>query len=181
MGTRALYGFEKNSVKKTTYNHFDGYIDGGLGETIIKFVKAHSVEELNKMFDKIRMVDDSIKPTSDDVRKCAKYSDFSVSEQSIEDWYCLLRGTQGDLYVYETEFDLMYKHTDTSGLDYGYIINLDNNTLEFYYYLIEFYNKDNDEKANPFITSISFDEIHNNTVYDIVKKVESINKKRLGY
>ena len=51
MGTRGLYGFRKNGVDKTTYNHFDSYPDG-LGADVIESLKKDWEKEIEKYGDK---------------------------------------------------------------------------------------------------------------------------------
>jgi len=56
MGTRGVYGFERDGVKKITYNHYDSY-PSALGKDVVSFIKKHSVDDLNKIFDNIFLVD----------------------------------------------------------------------------------------------------------------------------
>lgn len=134
MGTRGIYGFRKNEVDKLTYNHYDSYPEG-LGRNVVEFIGNHTIEELNKIYDKIIMVDNEDTPTEEQIKECEKYADIDVSEQSLEDWYCLLRNSQGDLFAYD---DLRYMIDnadfilDSLFCEYGYIINLDTNRLEIY-------------------------------------------------
>ena len=106
MGTRGLYGLRKNGEDKLTYNHFDSYPDW-LGSKVFEFCKETSIEEMNKIFDNIILVDENAKPTRTQIVECIKYYDDSVSKQSVEDWYCLLRNTQGDLNVYKDGLQYM--------------------------------------------------------------------------
>lgn len=135
MGTRGLYGFRKNGVDKTTYNHFDSYPDV-LGKNILSFISEHGYE-MNKIFDNIIMVDETNFPSDEQIGECKKYLDDSVGEQTEEDWYCLLRNTQGDLFPY-AEDGLKYMIDnqdfilDSLWCEYAYIINLDTNKLEFW-------------------------------------------------
>ena len=135
MGTRGLYGFRKNGEDKLTYNHFDSYPDW-LGSKVVEFCKETSIEEMNKIFDNIILVDENAKPTRTQIVECIKYYDDSVSKQSVEDWYCLLRNTQGDLNVYKDGLQYMIDNQefikDSLFCEYAYIINLDTNCLEFY-------------------------------------------------
>ncbi len=62
MGTRGVFGFHKDGVDKITYNHYDSY-PTCLGEEVKKFIINHPVEELNKIFKRIKLVND--KKTSD--------------------------------------------------------------------------------------------------------------------
>jgi hypothetical protein len=138
MGTRGLYGFRKNGVDKTTYNHFDSYPDG-LGADVINFIKKHSVDELEKFYDRIQMVQELATPTKEEIKTCvdAGLCDLSVSKQSTNDWYCLLRKIQGDLdALYNSPVAYMIDNSDfikdSLFCEYAYIINLDENVLEYY-------------------------------------------------
>jgi hypothetical protein len=142
MSTRGLYGVRKNGVDKCTYNHFDSY-PSGLGSDVVRFCANNSVEELNKFFDNIVLVlEDSI-PTESQIKECQKagYVDLSVSSQSNDDWYCLLRNLQGNFKEYQKCIDSNSKIYMTDSIDfiqdslfceYAYIINLDDEVLEFY-------------------------------------------------
>lgn len=135
MGTRGLYGFRKNGEDKLTYNHFDSYPDW-LGRKVVEFCKETSIEEMNKIFDKIVLVDENVKPTRTQILECIKYYDNSVSTQSVEDWYCLLRDAQGNLNAYKDGLEYMIDNQefikDSLFCEFAYIINLDTNCLEFY-------------------------------------------------
>ena len=138
MGTRGLYGFRKNEQDKTSYNHFDSYPEG-LGADVLKFIRNHSIEEMNEFYDRIIMVDQRITPTYKQKENCIKngFVNLSVSNQSENDWYCLLRNLQGELEkLYECEFPYMIDDSDfikdSLFCEYAYIINLDTNVLEFY-------------------------------------------------
>lgn len=142
MGTRGLYGVRKNGVDKCTYNHWDSY-PSCLGSNVVKFCADNTVENLNKFFDNIILVlEDSI-PTETQIKECQKagYVDLSVSTQSNDDWYCLLRNLQGNFKEYQKCIESNSKIYMTDGIDfiqdslfceYAYIINLDDEVLEFY-------------------------------------------------
>ena len=135
MGTRGLYGFRKNGIDKTTYNHWDSYPDC-LGRTMVEFCQTTSFEEMNKIFDRIVLVDEHTKPTKTQVKECIEYYDGSVSVGSPEDWYCLLRGAQGEPNVYKNGLKYMIDNHDfvkeSLFCEYAYIINLDEECLEFW-------------------------------------------------
>jgi hypothetical protein len=135
MGTRGLYGFRKNGIDKLTYNHFDSYPDC-LGGTMVEFCKTTSLKEMNEIFDKIVLVLEHTVPTQTQVKECIEYYDSNVSVGSPEDWYCLLRGAQGNPNVYKHGFKYMIdSHNfieDSLFCEYAYIINLDEECLEFW-------------------------------------------------
>lgn len=135
MGTRGLYGFRKNGEDKLTYNHWDSYPDC-LGDTMVKFCKETSVEEMNEIFDRIVLVYEKDTPTDEQIAECVKYFNDSVGSQAVDDWYCLIRDGQGNPDVYKNGLRYMIDNhgfiNDSLFCEYVYIINLDNNTLEFY-------------------------------------------------
>lgn len=142
MGTRGLFGLRKNNVDKVTYNHFDSYPEG-LGMTMIRFCKNHSIRELNECYDKIIMVDKESKPTKDQIEWARNIGIVGslVGSQSKSDWYWLLRELQGDPeLIYRTIVNdgkcfMIDDHDfikDSLWCEYAYIINLDDNCLEFW-------------------------------------------------
>lgn len=135
MGTRGCYGFRKNGVDKLTYNHFDSYPDY-LGEIMVKFCKETSLKELNEIFDKIILIDEMGKPTTEQIEECKEYYDGTVSNQTPDDWYCLLRNAQGNPNAYKNGLKYMNDCgdfiKDSLFCEYAYIINLDTNCLEFW-------------------------------------------------
>lgn len=136
MGTRGVIGFVKNGELKVAYNHWDSYPEC-LGIVALDFAVRYSVDDLNEMCDRLEVIDTDIPPTEDQIQKCrdAGTVNLSVSERSENDWYCLLRGAQGDFESY-VELGLI---PDSSGFmkdslfcEWGYVINLDDKTLDVY-------------------------------------------------
>ena len=74
------------------------------------------------------------KPTLKDIQRLQKYTDLKVSNQSIYDWYCLLRLTQGSFY-HLLHSGYLINHVDADGIpmmeEYAYILNLDQMTLDY--------------------------------------------------
>lgn len=139
MSTRGLMGIRKKGETKAQYNHFDSYISG-LGKDIIDTInsidKDKRLEVLNNTFDNIILLNEDDK-ISDEVKQyCITngVTDTSVSNGSLDDMYCLLRKTQGDLDLYINGFKYMLNGNnfinDTLFCEYAYIINLDTNTLD---------------------------------------------------
>lgn len=135
MGTRGLWGFRYERKDKLTYNHYDSY-PTGLGEAIRKFVKSHSIADMKKIATKIELVDSQSKPTAEQIEACSEWTDLSVSNQSTEDWYCLLRNAQGEPEAYASGLKYMIDSQDfikdSLFCEYAYIINLDTEKVEFY-------------------------------------------------
>lgn len=142
MGTRGLYGFRKDGIDKTTYNHYDSY-PGSLGCSVAELCAFATPEMLEKIYDSIVLIDEDVPPTPEQIKQCvdAGYYDSSVSNQSKQDWYCLLRNLQGELEEYKknatagrTTFmaDNRDFIKDSLFCEYAYIINLDTQKIEFY-------------------------------------------------
>lgn len=137
MSTRGAYGFHKGGVDKITYNHFDSY-PRILGREIVEFCRSTTIEEMNEIFDRIILVDEMQPATKEQQEECIKlgYLDLTVSAQTPADWYCLLRGAQGDLGAYKRGLrymiDYSYFLKESLFCEWAYIINLDTNQLEVY-------------------------------------------------
>lgn len=135
MGTRGVFGFHRNGIDKIMYNHYDSY-PSGLGKAVVEFVKKHSITELNTIFDRIEMIGGDQLPTQEQVKECEPYTDLSVSDQSVNDWYCLLRNAQGNLEAYAGGLKYMIEGAnfleDSLFCEWGYVINLSTKRLEIY-------------------------------------------------
>lgn len=135
MGTRGLYGFRKNNKDKVTYNHWDSY-PRWLGNNVLRFINGHTIEELENICEKMILVNENDKPTDEQIEKCKKYADLTVSNKGYNDWYCLLRGSQGDLEPWGEDLDYIIDNhdfiKDSLFCEYAYIINLDTYELEFF-------------------------------------------------
>jgi len=136
IGTRGTYGFYKDGVTKVTYNHWDSY-PSSLGDSIKDFLVNTKREQLDEIFDRIRLVRADEKPTSEDIEKLKPFYNGDVNGGS-EEYYNFLRETQGDLkaYVDYPELDVMIDSEDflqdSLFCEWAYIINLENDTLEIY-------------------------------------------------
>ena len=141
MATRGVYGFYKNGKNKIGFN-FGNSDPCGLGKSMIEFCMNISLTRMNEIFDRIRMIEDdeTSKPTATDVEKDKIFTDEHLLKagHGINEWYTLTRKLQGNLMMYDEyeEADIMIDRADfiknSLSCEYGYIINLDNNTLELY-------------------------------------------------
>jgi hypothetical protein len=141
MGTRGLVGFTADDKNKFAYNHFDSYPDG-LGDDVVTFINTQLLPKIDldhtavfNSIKAIKMIQEGDKPTAEDIKRLEPYTDLNVSRQSTEDWYCLLRQTQGDIasilncgYMIDGESFI----SDSLFCEYAYVINLDTNMLECY-------------------------------------------------
>ncbi len=139
MSTRGAWGFRKDGVDKVTYNHSDSYPEW-LGLRMAEFLKTVTVKQLLKIADGITMVDSQSTPTQEQIdivtKKFPLMANLGVGNQRVDDWYCLLRSIQQDFEMYKQGFPFMIDSsgflTDSLFCEYAYIINLDDNVLEFH-------------------------------------------------
>ncbi len=135
MGTRGAFGFHSEKKDKVSYSHYDSYPDG-LGQDIMNFIRHETLDSLKEIGARIQMVSSDSKPTPQQINECQNWTDMSVSNQSTNDWYCLLRKSQGNLDAFNHGLNYMLDSNDflldSLFCEYAYIINIDNKTLEFY-------------------------------------------------
>jgi hypothetical protein len=139
VGTRGFIGFVADGVEKIAYNHWDSYPEG-LGADVLRWLRKVAgldlgVDTLRASVRALRVVDPSSTPTAEDIERLRPFTDLNVSSKSLDDWYCLLRGTQGDpaamlrAGVIEDAFDFP---TDSLFAEWGYVVDLDANVFEVY-------------------------------------------------
>lgn len=134
MGTRGAFGVIIGEQEKIGYNQYDSY-PSGKGLDVLRFLRAADLGFLRTQARQLRVVDETSKPTPEDVAALAEWTDLGVSEQSTDDWYCLTRRSHGDLgemlragYVLDSsKFPL-----DSLFCEWGYIVDLDEHVFEVY-------------------------------------------------
>lgn len=135
MGTRGSYGFYKNNINKLTYNHFDSY-PTCLGANVVNFIKRHSNEELNNIFNSIKLVDEEDYPTEREALDLKQIGFGTEYKNKKLNWYEILGSHYGDLNLYSEGLTYMINHNDfvkdSLFCEWAYIINLDSNELEIY-------------------------------------------------
>ncbi len=135
MGTRGAYGFRIDGKDKVTYNHFDSYPDH-LGRSLMDYIASTPLEMMKEVAAAIILVDPDSKPEPELITKYKIYSDLNVSTRQYDEWYCLLRKTQGDLFPYNNSLRHMADYqaflSDSLFCEWAYIINLDNQLFETY-------------------------------------------------
>lgn len=136
MGTRGLYGIIVGEERKLTYNHFDSY-PSGLGADLLKFLKETPLDQLHEDAVALEVIDGETPPTEAQKERARKAGvvNLGVGEQSEDDWYCLLRDTQGDMRK-TLDAGVMvdgqsFAH-DSLFCEWGYVIDLDHNIFEVY-------------------------------------------------
>lgn len=133
MSTRGLFGFVIDNEVKAVYNHFDSYPEG-LGQDLVNFLQGTDLSTLPLRARGLQPVPDRT-PTPEEVARLRPFTDLTVSGRSAEDWYCLLRKTQGDVEallaagIYEDSGDFAL---DSLFCEWGYLINLDDSLFEVY-------------------------------------------------
>ena len=147
MSTRGAWGFyDGKDVHKVTYNHSDSYPDW-LGNQMVTFLKKFSLVEIMIMFDDILMVDerDCPKPKDPALLKFIKRANGEVKKllqpppanfgSGKKDWYWLLRNFQSDI-EFTCKLGIMIDSfkflSDGLFCEWAYIINLKDESLEFY-------------------------------------------------
>jgi hypothetical protein len=136
MGTRGALGFRAEGKDYITYNHFDSYLSG-LGEAVLTWLKAELAageeQSLRERVTQLRFVDGNTKPTPAEIEQYKHLADFRVS--TGDDWYSLLRNTQGDPAAILAAGVMADAHkflNDSLFCEYAYIVNFDSRELEVY-------------------------------------------------
>lgn len=137
MGTRGAYGFFVNGMEKVAYNHWDSY-PSQLGASILAYCQKTKFEDMAITANRIILVDGNSQPDKASIKRYKEMGslDEGVGNQTENDWYCLLRGIQGDISAFDRGFlHMIDGHTflaDSLFCEWAYIINLDTQKLEVY-------------------------------------------------
>lgn len=135
MSTRGVYGFYKNNTSKLTYNHYDSY-PSCLGNNVLNFIKNMSVSELNSIYDNITLVQGDDTPNESQSVQLKKLGYSTIYHGKELTWHEIIGSTAGDFSYLKDDFPFMIDSNDfiTKSLhcEWGYIVNLNDNTLEIY-------------------------------------------------
>lgn len=127
MGTRGTITIIFKNKKICLYNHWDSY-PSGLGIKILRelliLLEKYSIEELIVLFDNIKIVNETIEPTEDDIKNLEDYTNLEVSTQSTKDWYCLLHRCQGSIISVLAAGYALDNDNDSTWIEYNYNIDL---------------------------------------------------------
>lgn len=131
-------GVRIDGVDKITYNHCDSYPES-LGEDMVRAVREmledHGLEWLRTRARALRLVKADDPVTPQDIERLRGFADIGVASQRLTDWYCLLRGTQGELDATLDAGIMIDNHDfmrDSVFCEYAYIVNLDTCEFEVY-------------------------------------------------
>lgn len=132
MGTHGYFGFHYKRKYYLFYNHWDSYpsyLGVKILNKLINTIKNNKLDYWKNKIDEIKIVSKTDIPAREDIEKLSIYTDLNVGKKSTNDWYCLLRKTQGDLdLVIESGYyvDNNFESSVTSFVEYVYYIDLDN-------------------------------------------------------
>lgn len=134
MGTRGFVGFVVDGTEKIAYNHSDSYPDG-LGTDVLGWLRKAHLGGARRKAAELRVAAPDSQPTADDVERLRGYADMGVGTQQADDWYVLLRHTQGkpaamlDAGVIQ---DGSAFPRDSLFAEWGYVVDFDAETFEVY-------------------------------------------------
>lgn len=149
MGTRGALGFRSEGQDFITYNHMDSY-PAWLGLKILDFLRERLARpegeaELRAQVSQLRLVDEDDAPTEADIERLHRFGythlelpqggAVQVNQGRMDNWYNLLRDTQGDLSAILEAGVMIDSHTfleDSLFCEWAYVINLDERALEIY-------------------------------------------------
>lgn len=138
MGTRGLFGFYIGGRWLVMYKQLDSYPEGlgaNLIKEILKAIQDGTFDEWKSKVLSLKVVDEDIKPVSEDIEALKPYTDLTVSRCSTDDWYCLTRKCQGS-YDAIFESGYLYNCINERGRpcmqEYNYIIDFDNEEFKAY-------------------------------------------------
>jgi hypothetical protein len=136
LGTRGAYGFHVDGQDKATYNHGDSY-PSGLGVTLLNFLRTADIAALKEVAKSVRLVDDKVKPTPQEIEKYKVWANTGVSSGKLDEWYVLLRESMGEPDAWLAGCDVMLDGgatfmQDSLYCEWAYLINLDDGVFEVY-------------------------------------------------
>jgi hypothetical protein len=123
MSTNGIWGFKIDGVRKMAYNHWDSY-PTGLGIDLVEALSHSNLSALKDLARNLKVVDENSYPTEEEKHALQEFTDLNVGTGSPDDWYCVLRDTQGDLE--KTLRSGYMLNGDDWGWDWSYLIDLDN-------------------------------------------------------
>jgi hypothetical protein len=135
MGTKGTIKLIYNGKTIILYSQLDSYLSSmgiKLIYELIELLDKYSIEKIKSMLENIEVVyfnchQSYRKPTADEISKLSTYTDLGVSEQSTDDWYCLLRMTQGSI---KKTLNAGYALYISDWEEYNYIVDFDNMTFK---------------------------------------------------
>lgn len=141
MSTRGFIGIKHDGKIVGMYNHSSSY-PTYLGVRSAEFIQRENLSEITKKVDTLVPVDESKDPTPEQLADL-KARGFWSNVSTGKDWYSALRNAQGDLAAYIKAG--YYPTFDVAGtiekgdcyIEWGYVIDLDEQVLSVYEYETE--------------------------------------------
>lgn len=130
MGTRGFVGFKVDGITKIAYNHYDSY-PSGLGLDVLKWLRKEHLGSVRRRAAELRIVEPDSRPTAEEIVRLKSYADTGVSTGRLDEWYVLLRNTQGNPGAI-LDAGVIEDGTGTGGMEYGYLVDLDANEFRAY-------------------------------------------------
>jgi hypothetical protein len=136
MATRGILGFVYDGKLKCQYNH-RGSGPSGLGLRMLSFAKRNrrATIQLPASVLSLKVVSQATPPSPLDFERLRSYADLSVSTGQTDEWYVLLRRTQGDPdRILQSGYieDGSSFAKDSLSCQWGYILDTDRSVLEVY-------------------------------------------------
>jgi hypothetical protein len=138
MSTRGFLGFAINGELKIGYNHSDSY-PSWLGEKALKFAQTacapEAITETRSSVASLVLVNEEEPPTPEQIEALEEFANLTVGTQKADDWYVLLRETQGQpAAILRAGFmiDGCDFPADSLFCEWGYLIDFDAETFEVY-------------------------------------------------
>lgn len=96
MGTSGNMAFVIDGETKAGYVHYDSY-PSGLGADMLEWLRENYAKpETYAAVQALKVVDDSSTPTPEQIEALKQYANTNVSTHQLDEWYVLLRETQGN-------------------------------------------------------------------------------------
>jgi hypothetical protein len=134
MGTRGLITFRVNGENKAAYNQFDSY-PAGMGIDVLSFLRGKDLDILKLAAANLKVVDGNTPPTPEQIEALKGYSNKNVDNGSLDNWYVLLRETQGNpeaiLACGYVEDSFAFGH-DSLFCEWAVVVDLDALTYDVY-------------------------------------------------
>jgi len=163
MGTQGSIGYKIGRKVRLMHVQYDANMLWQIAVREIYVLMKHygSIESLREAFENLK--DAKSKPKAEDIEKCKYYTDLTVSNQNIGDWYNLTRFCQHSfINILDTGYFL------NNGQKSGLIFLLDFNTNSARFYSID-HKKEEEEYSSASIDEIlSFDNMPTKSMTEIL-------------
>lgn len=136
MGTRGFMGLVIDETEKIGYMQYDSY-PSGVGVRVLEDLRSltRNMDELTRLARELAVVNNDTPPLPSEIENLKMHADLRVSEQSYDDWYCLLRETHGQFGMTLGCGYIEDHHTfptDSLFCEWGYLVDLDKGVFEVY-------------------------------------------------